>query len=114
MSEKIYNLEPLSVLVDGNEKFKKYLIELFIQTTPPILIDLKTALDSKDYSNVYAHTHKVKPTLDSMGMISLRPLVEEIMSLSKSSSPGNDLNNLVDDLCQKVSIAIDQLQANEL
>jgi len=114
MSEKIYDLEPLTALVDGNEKFKKYLIELFIQTTPPILEDLKKALENGDVTEVYAHTHKVKPTLDSMGMKSLRPIVDEIMAISKKKGSIDKLRSPVEILCNQVSTAIGQLQSNEL
>ena len=114
MSEKIYDMQPLNTLVDGNEKFRKYLIELFIQTTPPILDDLKNSLLANDHEGIYAHTHKVKPTLDSMGMFSLRPIVQEIMSMAKSKTINSRLEELIVELNNKVHLAIDQLNKNEL
>ena len=114
MSNQIYDLQPLNALVDGNEKFRKYLIELFIQTTPPILEDLKNSIIAKDFDGIYAHTHKVKPTLDSMGMVCLRKTVEELLSGSKSKRNIKDLQPLVDNLCLQVMGAIQQLQTNEL
>ena len=114
MQEKIYDLQPLNALVDGNDKFRQYLIELFIQTTPPILEDLKNSLLINDLEGVYAHTHKVKPTLDSLGMFSLRPIVEGIMKQVKTKNKDNTLENLVETLCHKVTLAIEQLQLNEL
>lgn len=114
MSEKLYDLEPLNVLVDGNEKFRKYLIELFIQTTPPILQDIKSSLEAEDWDNVYAHSHKVKPTLESMGMYALKPLINEIMQESKRRVSSPELTSKVSQLCATIDEAISQLQKDEL
>ncbi|MBC7388643.1 MAG: Hpt domain-containing protein [Opitutaceae bacterium] len=114
MAALIYDLTPLNALVDGNEKFRKYLIELFIQTTPPILEDLKASLNLKDFEGIYAHTHKVKPTLDSMGMIGLRKTVDDIMKYSKMKVNLPELQLLINHLCSEIGLAITQLQTNEL
>ena len=114
MTELLYDLQPLNAMVDGNEKFRKYLIELFIQTTPPILEDLNSSLAAKDYDGIYAHTHKVKPTLDSMGMVSLRKTVENLLQGSKHKKSLEELEPLVKKLCSHVNKAIEHLQLNEL
>lgn len=114
MEKLIYDLTPLNALVDGNEKFRRYLIELFIQTTPPILEDLKASLKLEDFEGIYAHTHKVKPTLDSMGMVGLRKTVNDIMKYSKVKENHFELQSLIDHLCSEIGLAIKQLETNEL
>lgn len=114
MSEKLYDLEPLNTLVEGNEKFRKYLIELFIQTTPPILHDLKSSFDAGDFTSLYAHAHKLKPTLDSMGIYTMKQVVNDILQQAKSQKGGETLKGNVQTLCQTIDTAILQLQNNEL
>lgn len=114
MADKLYDLEPLNNLVDGNEKFRKYLIELFIQTTPPILQDIHQSFEALDWTNLYAHTHKLKPTLDSMGIYSMRTVVNDILQNAKAHTGGIKLEENVKTLCTTVESVILQLQTNEL
>ena len=114
MADKLYDLEPLNNLVDGNEKFRKYLIELFIQTTPPILQDIKQSWEAMDWTNLYAHTHKLKPTLDSMGIYSMKPVVNDILQSAKTHTDGEKLKEYVAQLCHTVDSVILQLQTYEL
>lgn len=114
MADKLYDLEPLNNLVDGNEKFRKYLIELFIQTTPPILQDIRESFGAQDWTNLYAHTHKLKPTLDSMGIYSMKTVVNDILQSAKEHSGGAKLEEDVKNLCITVESVIFQLQTNEL
>ncbi len=114
MTEKLYDLEPLNTLVDGNEKFRKYLIELFIQSTPPILEDIRASFREEDWTSLYAHLHKLKPTLDSMGIYTMKQVLHEIMSQAKSKKGNAGLGNQVHHLCGTIEQVILQLQNNEL
>ena len=114
MDNKLYDLEPLNTLVDGNEKFRKYLIELFTQTTPPILSDIKTSFEQEDWDSLYAHTHKLKPTLESMGIYTMKYVVNEILHEAKNRRSGTGLKAMVDKLCFTVDQAILQLKIHEL
>jgi hypothetical protein len=114
MAEKLYDLEPLNTLVEGNEKFRKYLIELFIQTTPPILADIQSSYKEGDWTSLYGHAHKLKPTLDSMGIYTMKEVLNTIMQHAKSKKDGADLASQVLFLCTTIDNVIVQLQHNEL
>jgi HPt (histidine-containing phosphotransfer) domain-containing protein len=114
MSDKLYDLEPLNILVDGNDKFRKYLIELFVETTPPIVTDIKNSFKSQDWESLYAHTHKIKPTLESMGIYTMKTVVNDIMHSAKHKKGVDGLGGLVDTLCHTLDQAILQLKMHEL
>lgn len=114
MHTKLYDLTPLNELVDGNESFRKYLIELFNQTTPPIINDIKTSYQKKDWTELYAHSHKIKPTIESMGIYSMMPLINSILEEAKKKTDSDSLKNNVELFCETIENTITQLQTNEL
>lgn len=114
MTNELYDLTPLNTLVDGNESFRKYLIELFNQTTPPILNDIKNSYSQKDWDELYAHAHKIKPTIESMGIYTMMPKVNLILAESKKKSDSESLQKTIDDFCETINKTIILLQKNEL
>jgi hypothetical protein len=114
MNDKLYDLTPLNVLVDGNESFRKYLIELFNETTPPIIEDIKSSYLKKDWVELYAHSHKIKPTIESMGIYSMMPLINHILEEAKKKCDSDLLKNNVENFCKTIENTIIQLQTNEL
>lgn len=114
MATTLYDLESLRNLVDGNEEFKKYLIELFIETTPPILQDIRQSFAAKDWTSLYAHSHKIKPTIESMGIFGMKPFINEIMIISKQKKELAKLDTMVPEFCNTIDEVIIQLKENEI
>ena len=114
MAEKLYDLEALNVLVDRNEKFKRNLIELFNQTTPAILEDIQKSYTSKDWNGLYSHLHKIKPTIESMGIHSMKPLIHKMMEKTKNVQDSEKLGQMLTEFCRTIEVVIEQLKTNEL
>lgn len=114
MNDKLYDLTPLNTLVDGNESFKKYLIELFNETTPSIIKDIKYSYQNKDWEGLYAHSHKIKPTVESMGIYSMMPEINAILEEAKKKRDSDSLRTMIDNFCETIENTITQLQTNEL
>ena len=114
MDAKLYDLTPLNILVDGNELFRKYLIELFNETTPPIINDIKSSYLEKDWIGLYAHSHKIKPTVESMGIYLMMPVINTILEEAKKKTDSILLKSMVDNFCETIENTIVQLQTNEL
>jgi hypothetical protein len=114
MPTKLYDLTPLNTLVDGNESFRKYLIELFNETTPPIINDIKSSYQQKDWVGLYAHSHKIKPTIESMGIYSMMPEINIILEEAKNKRDSDSLKSTIYNFCKTIENTIEQLQTNEL
>ncbi len=63
-----YNLSKVHALSDGDEEFVKQIIDLFLTEIPEDLFKVKEGINEKDYKKAHAFAHKIKPTLDLMGM----------------------------------------------
>jgi len=114
MSVILYDLSPLNELVDGNDAHKTMLIELFVEITPEISNDIKESYAKKDLPEVYAHTHKLKPTLQTMGINTARALVENILESCKRKEDSMMLAENIEKLCEILDKVILQLKEKEL
>ena len=68
----------LDSVTGGDEKFKKELIDVFIQQLPTLLVGLEKALQDKDYKQLSAIAHKTKSSVALMGIEALRADMAEL------------------------------------
>ena len=78
----------LDSVTGGDEKFKKELIDVFIQQLPTLLVGLEKALQDKDYKQLSAIAHKTKSSVALMGIESLRANMAELEIKAKD---GDDI-----------------------
>ena len=81
------NPEHLDSVTGGDEKFKKELIDVFIQQLPTLLVGLEKALQDKDFKQLSAIAHKTKSSVALMGIESLRA---DMAKLEMEVKEGND------------------------
>jgi HPt (histidine-containing phosphotransfer) domain-containing protein len=63
-----YNLSKVNEISENDDDFVLSIIELFTTEIPSDLKSLKAAIKEKNHQTAYAFAHKIKPTLDLMGM----------------------------------------------
>lgn len=73
-----YNLAKVYALSDNDPEFVGEILNLFVTEVPEDLKQIGAGIKSKDYKQTYAFAHKLKPTLDLMG---LNVAFEEILQI---------------------------------
>ncbi len=63
-----YNLAKVYALSDNDSEFVSQIVSLFITEVPEDLAKIKIGIEEKDYHRAYSFAHKIKPTLDLLGM----------------------------------------------
>ncbi len=63
-----YNLAKVYALSDNDPEFVMQIITLFVTEVPEDLKQIKEGIKKKDHKHAYAYAHKIKPTLDLLGM----------------------------------------------
>lgn len=66
--QKLTNLDYLRELSDNNESFFRDFIMLFLNNTPETIADLYKQLESKNWEGVRQAAHKMKPSLNYLGL----------------------------------------------
>ncbi len=67
----------------GDEGFIKKMVALFIETVPQNMQELKNALEAENWEQVGKTAHKLKSTIDSMGIKSIRQEIRTVESNAK-------------------------------
>ena len=73
-----YNLSKVYALSDNDTEFVKQILILFVTEVPEDLKKIKEGINNKDHKQAYAFAHKIKPTLDLIG---LNVAFEEILQV---------------------------------
>lgn len=102
---KLYDLTMIREIAHGNNDFVKKMMMLFIDTMPPALAEMKQHLADHNWANLGAVAHKIKPSIDTMGIDLLK---EDIRSIEKS---GKEMINLdaVPALMEKLDAVINRI-----
>ena len=73
-----YNLAKVYALSDNDPEFVLQIITLFVSEIPEDLKYCQTRNQKKDHKLAYSYAHKIKPTLDLLGM---KVAYEEILQV---------------------------------
>jgi len=63
-----YNLAKVYAISEDDQEFVLQIVSLFITEVPSDLVNVKDGIQEKEYKKAYASAHKIKPTLDLLGM----------------------------------------------
>ena len=84
---KRYDLTKIIELSRGDQSFVDKMIEIFIDHTPSSILEMKNALHLNEFLVVSKTAHRMKPSIDNMGIYSLTNVIREIESKSKEEHP---------------------------
>jgi len=87
-NSSLYDLSMIEQIAHGNQDFIKKMINMFIDTMPTAIAEMKDHQENGNWPALGAVAHKVKPTIDTLGITSLK---EDVRSMEKY---GKDLTNL--------------------
>jgi CheY-like chemotaxis protein/HPt (histidine-containing phosphotransfer) domain-containing protein len=106
---KLYDLAMIRSVSGGDNAFIKKMILLFIETVPQNVKELVDATGQKNWEQVSKMAHKLKSTVDSMG---IRSLHEQIRTVEANAKNGEQLERMPDMVKQVesvVSLCVQQL-----
>ncbi|MDD3004415.1 histidine kinase [Flavobacterium sp.] len=63
-----YNLEKVHAISENDTDFVLSILKVFIQDIPLDFFQMKEAIKNKEHQNAYSFAHKIKPSLDLLGM----------------------------------------------
>jgi CheY-like chemotaxis protein len=106
----LYDLSIINSISGGDEGFVTKMVQLFIDTVPANLKELNTALAEKNWDMVNKMAHKLKSTLDSMGVRSVKQDVRMVEMNAKKMEGLDQVPQMVERINETVDACIAQLQ----
>jgi PAS domain S-box-containing protein len=109
-TDALYDLSTIRTISGGDESFIKKMIALFIETVPQNVEELNKALAEQDWDQVSKMAHKLKSTLDSMGIASVKQDVRTVEQNAKNKESLKEIPALVGNISTTVAACIEQLK----
>ncbi len=110
MEEKLYNLEQIELMSGGNTEFVEKMVHLFIDLTPELMNRIKTGLIEGNYEEIKSASHKMKPSIDMMGIVSLKNEIRNIERMAMEHADIMTMKNAVTFLSETLSKVLEQLR----
>jgi signal transduction histidine kinase/CheY-like chemotaxis protein/HPt (histidine-containing phosphotransfer) domain-containing protein len=114
VNTRLYDLSMVRSVSGGDENFIKKMVALFIETVPQNLGELTKALELENWEQVGKMAHKLKSTIDSMGIKSIRQEIRAVEANSKQKISLQEIPSLVENIAYIIHQCIEQLQAEIL
>jgi len=105
-----YNLTKVYAISDNDTEFAKQIVTLFNEEVPTEVKNIKHGLKEKDHNKVYHAAHKIKPTLDLLGMDLAYEDVLAIESWSKAEGKKKEIKDIVKNLKNLVGLTVKELK----
>jgi CheY-like chemotaxis protein len=107
---KLYDLAMIHSVSGGDSAFIKKMILLFIETVPQNVKELVDATRQNNWEQVSKMAHKLKSTIDSMGIRSLHEQIRAIEANAKNSRELERMPDMVKQVESVVELCIQQLR----
>ncbi|RYF71211.1 MAG: response regulator, partial [Cytophagaceae bacterium] len=108
----LYDLTALRRMASGDETFITKMTSLFIDYGPASVREIKEAFALGDYETIKKIAHRIKPSVDNLGIISLRDDIRTIEKQAGNSLTSAQLNQLIAKLDTVITIVVTDLQAS--
>lgn len=101
-----YNLSKVYEISENDKEFALQILSLFLQEVPIEIKIIKEAIEDKQYDKCYAAAHKIKPTLDLLGMDLAYEDNLLIMNWSKEAGKRKEIKDVYRSLKEKIDAAV--------
>lgn len=105
-----YNLAKVYALSDNDPEFVNQIITLFVTEVPLDLLQVKLGIKTKDHKLAYAYAHKIKPTLDLLGMNNAFEEILQVEAWTKVEGKRKEINDTFDSIESQIEKAIKEIK----
>lgn len=115
------NLDYLSHKTKSNPNLLKEIIRAYLEQTPPLINEMKTSFETKNWGSLYATVHKMIPSFSIMGMnLDFEDMAKKIQSYAHLRDEHEDMHDLVQQIericiqaCKELTIELNQLNQSK-
>jgi len=105
-----YNLSKVYAISENDVDFARQIVVLFLEEVPAEVKNIRKGLKEKDHTMVYHAAHKIKPTLDLLGMDLAYEDVLAIESWSRAEGRKKEIKEIVKSLKNYVKLTVKELK----
>lgn len=110
MKDTLYDLSQLHELSAGNPEFVEKMVHMFLALTPELIQRLKNGLNDKNFAEIKSAAHKMKPSIDMMGIVSLSQKIRILEQYAASESHTSEIPSLIGETEEILKDVMSQLK----
>ncbi len=105
-----YNLAKVYELSDNDPEFVMQIISLFLTEVPDDLKQIEQGIELKDHKLAYSYAHKIKPTLDLLGMNQAFEEILQVEAWTKREGKRKEINDTFASIKDQVDKTIKEIR----
>jgi HPt (histidine-containing phosphotransfer) domain-containing protein len=105
-----YNLAKVYALSDNDPEFVMQIITLFVTEVPEDLKQIEQGIKEKDHKQAYAYAHKIKPTLDLLGMTVAFEEILQVEAWTKREGKRKEIDATFESIKSQVEKAVKEIK----
>lgn len=105
-----YNLAKVYALSDNDPEFVNSILDLFVTEVPDDLELIKSGIKEKDYKKAYAFAHKIKPSLDLLGMNVAYEEILQVEAWTRAEGKRNEIKATFESIESQIVNAIKEIK----
>jgi HPt (histidine-containing phosphotransfer) domain-containing protein len=105
-----YNLSKVYEISENDKEFALQIVSLFLEEVPVEVESIKEGIENKDYQKTYGSAHKIKPTLDLLGMDITYEENLQIMNWTKAEGKRKEIKDVFKSLEERIHLAAAEIK----
>jgi HPt (histidine-containing phosphotransfer) domain-containing protein len=105
-----YNLAKVYALSDNDPEFVMQIITLFVTEVPQDMKQIDLGIKTKDHKLAYAYAHKIKPSLDLLGMTVAFEEILQVEAWTKREGKRKEINDTFESIQNQVDKAVKEIK----
>jgi len=105
-----YNLAKVYALSDNDPEFVIQIITLFVTEVPQDMKQIDLGIKTKDHKLAYAYAHKIKPSLDLLGMSVAFEEILQVEAWTKREGKRKEIVDTFESIQSQVEKAVKEIK----
>jgi HPt (histidine-containing phosphotransfer) domain-containing protein len=105
-----YNLAKVYALSDNDPEFVMQIITLFVTEVPQDMKQIDLGIKTKDHKLAYAYAHKIKPSLDLLGMSVAFEEILQVEAWTKREGKRKEITDTFESIQSQVEKAVKEIK----
>jgi CheY-like chemotaxis protein/HPt (histidine-containing phosphotransfer) domain-containing protein len=106
----MYDLSNLEKIAQGNNSFITKMLKLFLEQTPPMIPQMEKALQENDLKTISDLAHKMKPSLENLGIVSVKELVRKLEKAKVENMDLEEVRQMLTTLSETLHLVFEELR----
>lgn len=105
-----YNLAKVYALSDNDPEFVMQIITLFVTEVPEDVKQIDLGIKEKDHKLAYSYAHKIKPSLDLLGMTVAFEEILQVEAWTKAEGKRKEIEHTFESVKSQIDKAVKEIK----